>query len=164
MDMDEESRQKNRCNLVCHGIKQPFRLGGGILIDPRLAGLAGPPLSWLNSFARVWHAWRDGGWIYRDFTLEVGTDAVGAWRKGFTAVLYPRLVFKLTPASTDTVYTTEEIRAFRQVPDYTSQFVQEFNLGLLWQNLLFLKVKLSVAHWKYPFITPSAPVIPPEKV
>lgn len=34
------------------------------------------------------------------------------------------------PSTEDMSYTTEEIRAFRQLPDYTAQFVQEFHTWL----------------------------------
>ena len=54
----------------------------------------------------------------------------GVGNKVFCANEYHRLVFKLMPSTEDMSYTTEEIRAFRQIPDYTAQFVQEFHSWL----------------------------------
>jgi hypothetical protein len=65
--------------------------------------------------------------IYRPLTLVSGGDTTGAWRKVYCSLEYLRLVFKLMPSTEDMSYTTEEIRAFRQLPDYTAQFVQEFH-------------------------------------
>ena len=74
--------------------------------------------------------YRDDGPVYRPLTLVAGDSATGAWRKVFCANEYPRLVFKLMPSTEDMSYTTEEIRAFRQIPDSTAQFVQEFHSWL----------------------------------
>ena len=81
-------------------------------------------------FYKVSSFYRDDGPVYRPLTLVAGDSATGAWRKVFCANEYPRLVFKLMPSTEDMSYTTEEIRAFRQIPDYTAQFVQEFHTWL----------------------------------
>ena len=73
---------------------------------------------------------RQDGPVYRSLTLQAGPSSTGAWRKAFTSPEYPRLVFKLSPATEDLTYTTEEIRAFRQISDYTAQFIQEFHTYL----------------------------------
>eukprot|EP00435_Cladocopium_sp_Y103_P057339 s503_g19.t1 len=75
---------------------------------------------------------RSEGTIYRPLCLTAGDDSTELWRK-FTAVQYPKFVFKLQPSSEDRSYVTEEIRAFREAPDHTAQFLHEFtcvvNLG-----------------------------------
>ena len=69
---------------------------------------------------------RETGYVYRPLLVS-GADTTGAWRKVYCFEEYPRLFFKLMPSTEDMSYTTEEIRAFRQLPDYTAQFVQEFH-------------------------------------
>ena len=50
---------------------------------------------------------------YKPLTLRACGPA-GAWKRVYTADQYPRLVFKLCPASEDVSYTVEEIRTFTE--------------------------------------------------
>ena len=121
-----------------HSIKGPFQLVlGGVLTNPHRSRSRKTDFKLIERLPDVlrgqFRFLRDEGPTYRSLTLVVGASSTGAWRKVFTSIEYPRLVFKLSPATEDLSYTTEEIRAFRQIPDYTAQFIQEFHS---WMSLL----------------------------
>ena len=118
-----------------HSIKGPFKLVlGGILVNPPRSRTRKTEFKLIEPLPDILQGqlkfYRDDGPVYRPLTLVAGGSATGAWRKVFCANEYPRLVFKLMPSTEDMSYTTEEIRAFRQIPDYTAQFVQEFHTWL----------------------------------
>ena len=121
-----------------HSIKGPFQLVlGGVLTNPPRSRTRKTEFKLIERLPDILRGQfkflRDEGPIYRTLTLTAGTSSTGAWRKVFASIEYPRLVFKLSPATEDLSYTTEEIRAFRQIPDYTAQFIQEFHS---WISLL----------------------------
>ena len=118
-----------------HSIKGPFKLVlGGILTNPRKSRSRKTEFKLIERLPDIlrgqFRFQRQDGPVYRSLTLQAGPSSTGAWRKVFTSPEYPRLVFKLSPATEDLTYTTEEIRAFRQIPDYTAQFIQEFHTYL----------------------------------
>jgi hypothetical protein len=118
-----------------HSIKGPFKLVlGGILVNPPRSRTRKTEFKLIERLPDILQGqfkfYRDDGPVYRPLTLVAGDSATGAWRKVFCANEYPRLVFKLMPSTEDMSYTTEEIRAFRQIPDSTAQFVQEFHSWL----------------------------------
>ena len=115
-----------------HSIKGPFQLVlGGVLTNPPRSRTRKTEFKLIERLPDVLRGQfkflRDEGPIYRTLALTAGTSSTGAWRKVFASIEYPRLVFKLSPATEDLSYTTEETRAFRQIPDYTAQFIQEFH-------------------------------------
>ena len=121
-----------------HSIKGPFQLVlGGVLTNPTRSRTRKTEFKLIEHLPDVLRGQfkflRDEGPTYRTLTLIAGASSTGAWRKVFASIEYPRLVFKLSPATEDLSYTTEEIRAFRQIPDYTAQFIQEFHS---WISLL----------------------------
>ena len=107
---------------------------GGILVNPPRSRTRKTEFKLIERLPDILQGqfkfYRDDGPVYRPLTLVAGDSATGAWRKVFCANEYPRLVFKLMPSTEDMSYTTEEIRAFRQIPDSTAQFVQEFHSWL----------------------------------
>ena len=118
-----------------HSIKGPFKLVlGGILTNPRRSRTRKTEFKLIERLPDIlrgqFRFQRQDGPVYRSLTLQAGPSSTGAWRKAFTSPEYPRLVFKLSPATEDLTYTTEEIRAFRQISDYTAQFIQEFHTYL----------------------------------
>ena len=121
-----------------HSIKGPFQIVlGGVLTNPPRSRTRKTEFKLIKRLPNVrrgqFKFLRDEGPVYRTLTLIAGTSSTGAWRKVFASIEYPRLVFKLSPATEDLSYTTEEIRAFRQIPDYTAPFIQEFHS---WISLL----------------------------
>ena len=120
---------------LLHSIKGPFSLTlGGILTHPKKSKTRKTEFKLIERLPDTLRGQfrfdRQPDPVCRPLTLQAGTSSTGAWRKVYTSPEYPRLVFKLSPASEDSSYTTEEIRAFRQVPDYTAQFIQEFHSTL----------------------------------
>ena len=119
-----------------HSIKGPFKLTlGGILQNPHRSRTRKTDFKLIERLPDIlrgqFRLQRPDGPICCSLTLRAGPSSTGAWRKVFTSPEYPRLVFKLSPATEDLTYTTEEIRAFRQIPDYTAQFIQEFHTYLV---------------------------------
>ena len=110
-----------------HSIKGPFQLVlGGVLTNPTRSRTRKTDFKLIERLPDVLRGQfkflRDEGPTYRPLTLISGPSYIGAWRKVFASTEYPRLAFKLSPATEDLSYTTEEIRAFRQIPDFTAQF------------------------------------------
>ena len=123
------------CMPRLHSIKGPFKLVlGGILVNPPRSRTGRTEFKLIerlpDQLQGQFKFYRDEGPVFRPLTLVTGGDSTGAWRKVYCAREYPRLVFKLMPSTEDMSYTVEEIRAFRQLPDYTAQFVQEFHTWL----------------------------------
>ena len=121
-----------------HSIKGPFQLVlGGVLTNPTRSRTRKTDFKLIERLPDVLRGQfkflREEGPTYRPLTLTSGPSYIGAWRKVFASNEYPRLAFKLSPATEDLSYTTEEIRAFRQIPDFTAQFIQEFHS---WISLL----------------------------
>ena len=121
-----------------HSIKGPFQLVlGGVLTNPTRSRTRKTDFKLIERLPDVLRGQfkflRDEGPTYRPLTLISGPSYIGAWRKVFASTEYPRLAFKLSPATEDLSYTTVEIRAFRQTPDFTAQFIQEFHS---WISLL----------------------------
>ena len=118
-----------------HSIKGPFRLVlGGILTHPKKSKTRKTDFKLIERLPDTLRGQfrfdRQPDPVCRPLRLQAGMSATGAWRKVYTSPEYPRLVFKLSQATEDSSYTTEEIRAFRQVPDYTAQFIQGFHANL----------------------------------
>ena len=121
-----------------HSIKGPFQLVlGGVMTNPTRSRTRKTDFKLIERLPDVLRGQfkflREEGPTYRPLTLISGPSYIGAWRKVFASTEYPRLAFKLSPATEDLSYTTEEIRAFRQIPDFTAQFIQEFHS---WISLL----------------------------
>ena len=119
-----------------HSIKGPFKLVlGGILTHPRRSRTRKTEFKLIERLPDIlrgqFRFQHQEEPVYRSLTLQAGPSSTGAWHKVFTSPEYPRLVFKLSRATEDLTYTTEEIRAFRQIPDYTAQFIQEFHTYLI---------------------------------
>ena len=118
-----------------HSIKGPCKLVlGGILTHPRRSRTRKTEFKLIERLPDIlrgqFRFQHQEEPVYRSLTLRAGPSSTGAWRKVFTSPEYPRLVFKLSPATEDLTYTTEEIRAFRQIPGYTAQLIQEFHTYL----------------------------------
>jgi len=115
-----------------HSIKGPFKLVlGGILVDPPRSRTRWTPFKLIERLPGQLHGqFRfncDEGYVCRPLTLVSGGDTSGAWRKVYSSVEYPRLVFKLMPSTEDMSYTTERSVPLGKCLDYTAQFVQEFH-------------------------------------
>ena len=89
-----------------HSIKRPFKLVlGGILTHPRRSRTRKTEFKLIERLPDIlrgqFRFQCQEGPAYRSLTLQAGPSSTGAWRKVFTSPEYPRLVFKLSPATED---------------------------------------------------------------
>ena len=67
---------------------------------------------------------RPGGPMVRPITLTSPGASRGQWRRVYFSDSYPKLAFKLGVRDD---YYDQEVRVFRDIPFYTTQYVQSFN-------------------------------------
>ena len=67
---------------------------------------------------------RPGGPMVRPITLTSPAPSRGQWRRVYFSDSYPKLAFKLRVRDD---YYDQEVRVFRDIPFYTTQYVQSFN-------------------------------------
>ena len=67
---------------------------------------------------------RPGGPMNRAITLTSPEPSRGQWRRVYFSDSYPKLAFKLGIRDD---YYDQEVRVFRDIPFYTTQYVQSFN-------------------------------------
>ena len=122
--LEDSNIQPRRLSLLSprlprlHSIKGPFQLVlGGVLTNPHRSHTRKTDFKLIERLPDIlrgqFRFHRPEGPTCRALTLTAGPSSTGAWRKVFTAIEYPRLVFKVMRATEDLTYTTEEIRAFR---------------------------------------------------
>ena len=72
---------------------------------------------------------RNSGSVVRQLTLVSPSSSKGQWRRVYFSDAHPKIAFKLGVRDD---YYDQEIRVFRDIPFYTTQFVQVFDV---WTDL-----------------------------